>query len=131
MAINTDNITISNQAKGKDGQFDNLHLYAHCLKLGVNSIGYITTVVYTNTSTAFTFAKLCQWLNTNGFNDSGSSSENNNGRYWCSGCGASAYIQQISSANGSALRMYFGAFNQSVGTTTSPSWFRDIVVKIF
>lgn len=106
------------------------HIYCHCLKFGVNSIGYVTTMILNTSATALTFSTMLQWLNSKGFNDDSASIENNNKRYWCTGAGAGSYINMISAPTTSKLRWYYGRFMQETSTTTSVTWFTDTVIQL-
>lgn len=107
------------------------HIYCHCLKLGINSVGYITTMVLSaDQSTEFTFSTFCKWLKDHGFDDNNTSVENNNKRYWCTGAGTSAYINMISAPSQSQLRFFYGSFMQLSGVVSSVTWFTDTVIQL-
>lgn len=108
----------------------NIKLFLHMIKCGQNGQCYFTTAIYTTSATAFTFSTFCKWLYNNGFNDSGTSVDTDySNRFWATGAGT-VHMTQISSSNGSSVRCYYGQYNQTVVTISSPTRFVDKVVTI-
>ena len=113
-----------------DSEFLSGHIYNHIIKGGNNSRFYFTASVITTSSTPFTFSTFCAWLKNNGFDDSGTSIENNNKRYPCSGAGVQDYAVMLSSTNGTSLRGYCSSWAQTLSEITSAQQFSDAVLTI-
>lgn len=113
-----------------DSEFLSGHIYNHIIKGGHNLGFYFTASVIITSSAPFTFSTFCAWLKNNGFDDSGTSIENNNKRYPCSGAGSQDYVVMLSSSNGTSLRGYYGSWAQTLIEITSAQQFSDTVLTI-
>lgn len=127
----TARVNKDNELARQISTLQNKHLYLHTIKLGVYGQGYLVTNIITSSNSQFTFASVSNWLYSNGFTDNGTSINNNNKRYPCSGAGSSSSnIQSISSDNGSSLRIYWGNYMQEAKVFSSVDTFVDNVVQI-
>ena len=87
-------------------------------------------MVITNSPIPFTFSSFCKWLNESGYNDSNNSIENNNKRYFATGANKNAYVQMISSPNGSSIYGFGDPWCQNHATISSANYFIDTVQQI-
>lgn len=137
VTINTNgeqvNLNVGQGLAVDNGSLSNTHhLFMHTLKFGKNNQGYLVTTILETRSLPYTYlGEFAGWLRNNGFTDNGNSVENNNRRYWCSGAGSQHYITQISSSDGSSVRIYYAAYNQSSQVISSTDWFSDTVIQLF